>query len=1324
MAELIGNLPAVAPFSISEKATLSQRWKKWIKSFGFYLIASGIKDKKQQRALLLHLAGQDVQDIFETLTDTGEDYETALAKLNEYFEPQKNISFERHTFRQAQQQRDEPIADYITRLKHLALTCEFENTDDMIRDQVVDKCYSTKLRRRLLQEPSLTLDKVVTLGRALEMAQRQATAIESTCTSASAGREQLNAVRKRQNPQGLRRNIQQTHRYRDSGETGGKPCYCCGKSGHRAKSPSCPALNKTCNTCQKIDHFSRVCHSASKKKTATVKEIRESDDSDDGIVFVVGKYKSYQNVNVDIAGISVNMMIDSGASVNVIDANTFQHLAKHGITLKKSDIRLFTYGASSPLKVKGTFSAKLKANNQEILAKFVVVQEKHAGSLLSRDTAIDLGLLHIGPININSVSSEKSTQSIVNKYGEIFNGVGKLKEFEMEIHIDPGVKPVAQPPRRIPFQIRSKVDDKIRELEHVDIIERVDGPTPWVSPLVAVPKPNGEVRVCVDMRQANQAILRERHPIPTVEETLQELHGAAVFSKLDLKWGYHQIELDPDSRGITTFATHQGLWRYKRLMFGISSAPEAYQSIIQQSLHGCPGVRNISDDIIVYGKNQAEHDQNLEAVLQRIKDKGLTLNKQKCLFGVSEITFFGFKISAAGVSPDDQKIDAIKNARCPTNPNEVRSFLGLVNYCARFFPNLATEAEPLRQLTRKGTEWEWTEKQEQAFQKLKHTLTSDCVMSHYDPTAPTELRVDASPVGLGAILTQTGPDGASRPIAYASRTLSDVERRYSQTEREALGVVWGCERFHLYLYGAEFSLYTDHKPLEVIYGPKAKPPARIERWGLRLQQYRFKVIYEPGSKNPADVLSRLPLSNQPRRERSVADEYINFVIKNAAPVAIPPDQIRRETANDPVLQQIQAFLHSGKWNRNPETTSYHSVRGELSVANGILLRGQRIVMPYTLRNQTLQLSHEGHQGIVKTKQLLREKVWWPGIDNQIEKLIQKCIPCQAQASPARREPLHMTQMPDKPWQTVYADLCGPFPSGESALVLIDGFSRWPEVEILKHSTTSETVIARLDKIFSIHGYPEELTTDNGTQFVSESMETYLKQKGIHHRKICPYWPRANGEVERFNRTLLKAIKAAHTERKDWRKELPQFLLNYRATPHTTTGKTPAKLLMGREIRTKVPQLITEVNTPEVSEARDRDLAQKAKYKEAGDQHDKACPATINIGDKVLLQKPRKNKLSTRFDPKPYTVKEKKGPTVILQRGSSQPIMRNTAFVRKLPTNTPPVTGEGDEDSDEDEEIPLLSNDPVQPQPVIPELVPGRPQRIRNRPQHLRDYVLN
>ena len=344
------------------------------------------------------------------------------------------------------------------------------------------------------------------------------------------------------------------------------------------------------------------------------------------------------------------------------------------------------------------------------------------------------------------------------------------------------------------------------------------------------------------MRQANTAIVRERHPIPTVEEILQELQGASMFSKLDLRWGYHQIELHPDSRQITTFATHKGLYHYKRLMFGVSSAPEIYQHIIQQVLQGCPGVRNISDDILVYGKNKEDHDRNLSQAMQRLKEKGLTLNKENCVFGASTVTFFGFVLSADGVSPEGKKVEAIRDARAPTTAAEVRSFLGLATYCSRFIPDFATVAEPLRQLTRKGNTWEWTAIHQNAFTTLKKRLTSECVMAHYNPSAPTQLRVDASPVGLGVILTQT-QDGKVRPVAYASRTLSDVERRYSQTEREALAVVWGCEKFHLYLYGTEFDLYTDHKPLEIIYSPRGKPPARIERWALRLQPYRFKIIY-------------------------------------------------------------------------------------------------------------------------------------------------------------------------------------------------------------------------------------------------------------------------------------------------------------------------------------------------------------------------------------------------------------------------------------------------------------------------------------------------
>ena len=595
-----------------------------------------------------------------------------------------------------------------------------------------------------------------------------------------------------------------------------------------------------------------------------------------------------------------------------------------------------------------------------------------------------------------------------------------------------------------------------------------------------------------------------------------------MFSKLDLKWGYHQIELDPASREITTFVTHKGLRRYKRLMFGISSAPEVYQHVIQQALEGCNGVRNISDDIIVFGKDAAEHNANLEQVFKRLGEKGLTVNREKCLFGVAALTFFGVVVSGNGVSPEDKKIEAIRTVRKPSNAAEVRSFLGLVNYCARFIPNFATMADPLRQLTKKGTPWVWTNAHQTAFQQLKAALTSESVMAHYDPTAPTHLRVDASPVGLGAILTQT-QRGVVRPVAYASRTLTDVERRYSQTEKEALAIVWGCERFHLYLYATEFELFTDHKPLEAIYHPRSKPPARVERWTLRLQPYRFKVTYTPGKDNPADVLSRLPIENQPFKERSIAEEYINGVSRHSVPKATSLEEIQAASKQDKELQDVRNAIEQGTWTRaHSNLTPYFQIRTELSVINDIVLRGTRIVVPKVLRERTLKIAHEGHQGIVKTKQLLRTKVWWPGIDREVETLVSQCIPCQAQAPKTTPEPLRMTTMPSEPWKSIHIDFCGPFPTGETLLVLVDACSRWPEVEILK-STTAETLIRRLEKIFACYGFPEEITSDNGPQFISETFKEYLLENNIRHRKVIPYWPQANAEVERSNRTLEKAL---------------------------------------------------------------------------------------------------------------------------------------------------------------------------------------------------------
>ena len=1350
MAEV--NIPRYEQYVIHEESAGGLIWDEYIEGFEVLMAASGITDVKRQRALLLHYVGHDVRREIKSMENTGQDDDIDLLKaaLKNRFSPKKTKAYEKHLFRQARQEPDETTDRFHARLQRLVKNCQYANPDDEVCTQIIENCTSQRLRRRALRD-DMDLPALLKFARAMEISESQAANIEGNLHSTP-----VNAVRRdapvvggqrwqpmyrpqpQRYPQNQRRRDANPPQRRDANPPQRRDAYppqrreypqrdetsCYNCDGQHGPRNPCPARGQECYNCGRRGHYSRSCHSGRRQNprprghenvNATFEE------GDDDVTYAYGINTANKSmsptVDVSIHGKKINFLIDTGASINVMDEQDFNEI-RHYVKLKKSTTRIFPYKSTSPIETLGEFKTKLVCNTRtgkRSTSNVLIHVVKHNGrtgeSLLSFKTAEKLGLVQI----LNRINGEiTETESLLAEYSDLFQGLGKLKNYKVKLHIDESVQPVAQPHRRIPFHIRKKVEEQLAKLEAADIIEPVHEATPWISPILVVPKPRKpeEIRICVDMRRANEAVKRERHLMPTRDEIIQDLDGSTIFSKLDLNQGYHQLELEPESRYITTFSTHIGLRRYKRLNFGVSSASEIFQNTIRQAIDGIPGVKNISDDILVHGKTAADHRRSLRAILQRLRDCNLTLNKEKCEFNKPSIIFYGHKFSAAGMSPDPEKVSAIKRAAAPITAAEVRSLLGTVTYFSRFIPDLATVTQPLRALTVKDAPWEWTDKQQNALDTIKERLTSDTVMTYFDPEKITELIVDASPVGLGAMLTQRSSlTDNPRVLSYASKSLTPVEQRYSQTEREALAVVWACEHFHIYVYGKPVTVVTDHKPLERLYNSScAKPPVRIERWALRLQNYDARVVYRPGKENPADYMSRHPNreavdSNQQQR---VAEEYVNFVARYDTPIAISLDQIKKETLLDPTLQAVTSAVKTGKWYEtkendvvNEDFDILHRDRDLLTLLSSedLILRGPRIVIPMSLRERIVGLAHEGHQGIVKTKQLLREKVYFPRMDKFVEAKIERCIPCQAATPRNQREPLIMTPLPDYAWQHVSIDFCGPFPSGEYLLVMIDNYSRFPVVEIIR-STSGAAVIPRIDKIFSEYGIPESLTSDNGPPFQGYEFKQFAQYLGFQHRKITPLWPQANGESERFMRTIEKAIRIAQIERRHpWQQELYAFLRNYRATPHATTGTCPATTLFERPINIKLP-VYRKPRRRSNNQMAKSDREAKNKMKQYADGHRNAKTSNTKIGDTVLIKNTVKGKMETPFKPVPYEIINKKGSMLTARRGEHK-VTRNSSFFKVIPRL--PVNHNERRYLDDDDEEFEINVDPATNSPPMPDV---------------------
>ena len=1129
------------------------------------------QEEEKQVNTLLYCLGEEAGDVFAACNATDKAkkvYAEAVHTFERFFGVRKNLIFERARFNSRDQMEGESTEQYLLVLHALARNCEYgQLRDELIRDRIVIGILDKALSKRLQMDPELTLEKAARLVRQSESVGEQQQVLKGQkdseldvnwMTSKSKAAQQLN------------------------------PSSSCTRCGNQHEPGKCPAQKVTCFRCHKRGHFKSQCFSQGTSQKVADKEVDSVKGEAVETVFLgtVGEGEGSWMAKISVCGQCLPFKIDTGADVTAISEEGYKRIKGKGGKLVKPS-KLLRGPSNQPLPVVGEFIGSLayegKSEKHQI---FVVKGLKN--NLLGLPAIRSMGLV----VRVSEVTSSYKDKILV-QYPALFRGLGTLGE-PYEIKLKRNSKPVSLfAPRRVPIPLRKQVQTELDQMEALGVISKVDIPTPWCAGMVVAQKPNGAIRICVDLKPLNECVLREVYPLPSVDEILAQISGSKVFSKLDANSGFWQIPLAPSSRLLTTFVTPFGRYHFNKLPFGISSAPELFQKRMSNVLSGVKGSLCLIDDVLVFGKTQGEHDQRLADALKRIQSAGVTLNKDKCVFSTSTLTFLGHVLDKDGISADPEKTSAIRMMDQPNNVSELRRFMGMLNQMGKFSPNLASITQPLRELLSTKSTWTWGPAQDEAFKMAKAELTKPTILSLYDPGAETKLSSDASSYGLGAVLLQLH-QGGWKPVVYASRSLSETERRYAQIEKEALAITWACEKFSEYILGKQILIETDHKPLVPLLSSKHLDdlPPRVLRFRLRLMRFAFSIVHVPGKyMYTADALSRaptgVPVDNCAAFQKEV-EGHIAAVTEILPATKQQLDKYRCAQAADSDTGALINYCKFGwpvKTKLSPNLKSYWTVRGRLKLHDDLLLYGSRIVIPQGLRQETMQKIHQGHQGILKCRLRVESAVWWPGVSNEVEDFVKQCYTCSKRSTPPV-EPMIASELPDYPWQKVGADLFEL--KGIKYLLLVDYFSRYIEVVKLS-ATTSGAIISVLKAIFSRYSIPERLISDNGPQFASREMKIFSVSYGFEHVTSSPHYPQGNGQAERAVQTAKRLLSAGD--------DSALSLLSYRTTAMPWCGYSPAELLMGRRLRTQVPQLPKQFipNWPHIESL--KELHGRYKYKQ-------------------------------------------------------------------------------------------------------------------------------